>query len=288
MKPIFPLLLLGLASCQTKVQLSDSWNTLPVLDRVEVEYRGSLLASPGEGMRVHGHGFESLPNEEDPGMVHEWSIKFGFVETSAEAVARLFQDDVRDGAAGFGGARIVPHEAMQQTIASLIESGDGVMISDPRLLVLGKTRASVVVSNQTAFIRNFNFELTDQAILVDPEVGVFSDGLLADVIPGELTEDGDALLQFHVVASELVEMKEVESSYPYRGQSITLQVPVFTRQDVSGTLRIGPDEAAILPALVGRDGKRLLVIVRMDPTDRGPVNLTEMQKQMPKLESSDS
>lgn len=279
----FPLL--AAVSCQSQAQLSDSWGSLPVLDRVEVEYHGALLASANKGLKVDGGMFESQPEIDEPGLVREWNIKFGLIETSSEAVARLFGLEDSDVGSDGIGARIVSNVQMQETISALVDAGDGVLINDPNLLVLGRTRANLVIANQTAFIDHYEFEMTERAILVDPEIDVFADGLLVDVIPQAAGPDGEARLDFRVVCSELVEMQEIESAYPYRGQAITLQVPVFMRQDLSGTLQLAADEAAILPAMLGRDGKRLLVLVQLAPTDREPIDLQQMRERMEQIES---
>lgn len=272
----FPLL--AAVSCQTQTQLSDSWGSLPVLDRVEVAYHGALLANADQGLSQHTLSGNVQPEDDDPGLVHEWNIKMGFIETSSEAVARLFgeQDDTSELSRG---ARVIPHELMKQTLAALVDSGDGVMISDPSMRVLGKTRATMSILNQTAFVDHFNFEVAENAVLVDPEVEVFADGLMVDVIPQDLDKEGKAQLQFHIACSELVEMHELKSAYPYRGQAVTLQVPLFMRQDLSGTIRMGPDEAVALPVMLGENGRRLLIFIRLDRMEGEPVDLTaERQK----------
>lgn len=262
MKHTLALCLLAATACQsTSPQLSDSWGALPILDRMEVEYHGSLRANSSRAMKI-----EEFSNEgfEDAGDRGSWTIRVGVVETSAQAVHKLFGDGVLD-EDGNSTAGLVSHEAMQSTIAELIDSGDGVMFSEPKMLVYEGTRASMTVANQTAFIDHFDFEPTPSSILMDPEIGVFLDGFLIDMIPHGLDDAGDARLEFKMTWSVLVEMQEVESDYPLGGQSVTIQVPVFMRQDVAGQIAMGPEEAVILPVLYGQDNQRLLVIVRVDP-----------------------
>jgi hypothetical protein len=193
-----------------------------------------------------------------------WSIKVGVIETTASAVHKLLGEGVLGGNGSLS-AGVVSNDEMQSTIAQLIESGDGVMFSEPKMMVYEGTRASMSVANQTAFIDHFDFEAGPSSFLMDPEVGVFLDGYLMDMIPQGLDEAGDASLQFKITWSVLVEMQEIESDYPLRGTSITIQVPVFMRQDISGQLAMGPDEAVVLPVLYGKDDQRWLVVVRVDP-----------------------
>jgi hypothetical protein len=262
MKRSFALLLLAATACQsTTPELSDSWGALPIHDRIEVEYHGSLRANPSASMKIEEFTNELIGADDERG---SWSIKVGVIETTASAVHKLLGEGVLGGNGNLS-AVVVSNDEMQSTIAQLIESGDGSMLSEPQMMVYEGTRASMTIANQTAFIDHFDFEAGPDSFLMGPEVGVFLDGFMMDMIPHGLDEAGDASLQFKITWSVLVEMQEVESDYPLGGASITIQVPVFMRQDVSGQLAMGPEEAVVLPVLYGKGDQRLLVIVRVDP-----------------------
>ena len=264
MKRLLLIPLLAATACQsTTPQLSDNWGALPILDRVEVEYRGSVRVSADDAMKIPD--FEATAVE-DVESARAWQVRAGFVELSSQAVARLVGNSVMTEGQKWG-AGIVSLEEMQQTISSLIESGDGVMISDPSMVVHEGTRATVTIANQTAFVDHFDFEPTPESILMDPEVGAFLDGLLLDVRPLGIDDKGRARVEVGVTWSELIEMQEVETDYPLDGLSVTMQVPVFMRQDLNGLVGMGPDQAVVLPVLYGDQGKRMLVILRVDVVD---------------------
>ena len=256
--------LLAATACQsTTPQLSDDWGALPILDRVEIEYRGSLRVSADDAMKIPD--FEQ-PFVEDLESAPAWQVRAGFIQLSSTAVARLVGNSLMTEGQKWG-AGIVDLKQMQQTVGSLIDAGDGVMISDPDMLVAEGTRATLTIANQTAFIDYFDFQPTPGAILMDPEIGVFMDGLLLDVSPLGIGEDGRAQIEVGVTLSELFEMQEIESEYPVDGQSITLQVPVFMRQDLHGRVSMGPEQAVVLPVLYGDGDRRMLVILRVDLVD---------------------
>lgn len=266
MKRLLILPLLALTACQsTTSQLSDDWGALPILDRVEVEYRGSVRVASSDGMTIpetlnDGVTVEDLENAES------WQVRAGFVELSREAVARLIGDSLMTEGHTWG-AGTVSLEQMQETIRDLIDSGDGVLVSDPHMVVHEGTHAALTIANQTAFIDHFDFEPSPESILMDPEIGVFLDGILLDVCPLGVDENGRALVEVKVTWSELIEMHEIETDYPLNAQSITMQVPLFMRQDLNGLVSMGPDQAVVLPVLYGDDGQRMLVILRVDLVD---------------------
>lgn len=269
MKRLLLLPLLAATACQsTTPQLSDGWGALPILDRVEFEYRGSVRVSADDAMKIPD--FEATAVE-DVENAQAWQVRAGFFELSNVAVARLIGNSLMTEGGTWGGG-LVDLGEMQRTMGSLIDSGDGEVVSDPAMIVYEGTRATVTIANQTAFVDHFEFEPTPGSILMDPEVGVFLDGLLLDVRPLGVDENNMARVEVHVTWSELIDMKEVESDYPLRGQSITMQVPVFMRQDLSGVVGMGPDQAVVMPVLYGDDGKRLLVILRVDMVDETTVN----------------
>lgn len=268
MKRLLLIPLLAATACQSTTQTTESWNPLPVLDRIEVEYRGSLRVSADDGMKIPEFDSFDVESADAP---DTWQISVGVLETNAVVVRSLIGESVMTEGNSWG-AGVVPLAALQESLGEVLATGAGTELSSPKLLVFTGQRATMTIANQTAFIDHFDFEPTPHSVLMDPEIGVFMDGFLMDVVPHGEDEDGHAQLEFRLTLAELVQMKEIESDYPLQGQSITIQVPVFMRQDLSGQLAMKPDQAVVLPVLYGDGLRRLLVVVRIEKVEgvQGP------------------
>jgi hypothetical protein len=257
MKRSLALLLLAATACQSAApDLSDSWGALPVLDRVEIEYRGSLRTTGDAGLKIPEFEYVDVSEGTTP---PAWMIQVGVFETTTQGVHRLIGDSAMTENNQLSGG-VVSLEEMQRTLGAMVDAGDSTLVNEPRLVVYEGSRASMTVANQTAFIDHFDFEPTPSSILMDPEIGVFMSGLLIDMVPQGRNADGKLELEFHLTLSELIEMNEVESSYPL-GVSFTMQVPVFMRQDLRGLLTMSEDQAVVLPVLYGEGNQRLLIVV---------------------------
>lgn len=258
MKRFFALLLLAATACQsTAPQLSDSWGALPVLDRVEIEYRGSLRCSNDAGLKIPEFEYVDVKEGKTP---PAWMIQVGVFDTSQQGVHRLIGNSAMTANNQLSGG-VVALEEMQRTLGAMVDAGDATLVNEPRLVVFEGSRASMTVANQTAFVDHFDLERTSSASLMDPEIGVFMSGLLIDMVPQGRNGDGKLELEFRLTLSELLEMNEVESRAPISGSSLTLQVPVFMRQDLNGLLTLADDEAIVLPVLYGEGNQRLLIVV---------------------------
>jgi hypothetical protein len=258
MKRSFALLLLAATACQsTTPELSDSWGALPVLDRVEIEYRGSLRTTGDAGLKIPEFEYVDVSAGTTP---PAWMIQVSVFDTSQQGVHRLIGESAMTENNQLSGG-VVSLEEMQRTLGAMVDAGDAALINEPRLVVFEGSRASMTVANQTAFIDHFDFERTPTSILMDPEIGVFMSGLLIDMVPQGRNDDGKLELEFHLTLSELIEMNEVESSYPLGGGSLTIQVPVFMRQDLNGLLTMSKDQAVVLPVLYAEGNRRLLIVV---------------------------
>jgi hypothetical protein len=258
MKRSFALLLLAATACQsTTPELSDSWGALPVLDRVEIEYRGSLRTTGDAGLKIPEFEYVDVSAGTTP---PAWMIQVSVFDTSQQGVHRLIGESAMTENNQLSGG-VVSLEEMKRTLGAMVDAGDAALINEPRLVVFEGSRASMTVANQTAFIDHFDFERTPTSILMDPEIGVFMSGLLIDMVPQGRNDDGKLELEFHLTLSELIEMNEVESSYPFGGAPLTIQVPVFMRQDLNGLLTMSEDQAVVLPVLYAEGNRRLLIVV---------------------------
>ena len=257
MKRSLSLLLLAATACQTTApELSDSWGALPVLDRVEIEYRGSVRTTGDAGLKIPEFEYIDVSERTTP---PAWMIQVGVFETTQQGVHRLIGESAMTENNQLSGG-VVSLEQMQRTLGAMVDANDATLVNEPRLVVYEGTRASMTVANQTAFIDHFNFERTPSAALMDPEIGVFMSGLLIDMVPQGRNADGKLELDFRLTLSELIEMNEVESSYPL-GVAFTIQVPVFMRQDLNGLLTMSEDQAVVLPVLYCEGDQRLLIVV---------------------------
>ena len=224
--------------------------------------------SADDGMKIPEFDSVSIDDENAP---DTWQIRVGVLETQAPVVHSLIGESVMAEGDSWG-AGVVPLAALQASLGEVLSTGAGVEISSPKLLVFTGQRATMTIANQMAFIDHFEFEPSPLSVLMDPEIGVFMDGFLMDVVPHGEDEQGRAQLEFRLTLAELVEMQEIESDYPLQGQSITMQVPVFMRQDLSGQLAMKADQAVVLPVLYGDDLRRILVVVQIEKVEgvQGP------------------
>lgn len=266
--------LLALASCQTQTELSDQWNALPIVDRIEVEYRGSLYSGASHDVEIPE--FEAVEiDENEPTPV--WMIESAVLSMDEVAAARLLGDaSVPQG--DHLSAAIVDREVLAQTLDALRESGDGVQLSGPKLSVYETQRATLLIANQKSFIGHFEIERSPDAMLLDPVIGVFVDGLLVDVMVQGLGDSDQARLDFRLTMANLQKMEEVEAKAPVGGQKLTIQVPVFLRQDVTGQWRVNEDQAVVLPVLLGEDGQRLVVSLALKKSEQVALSPAERRE----------
>jgi len=251
--------LLGLASCQQNEPLADTWGALPILDRVEVEYFGTLNTQAADGLEIPEFDALNLSDEELRN-TPQWMVQTRMISLKERAVARLLGgSSMLEGDALSGG--VVDAQLAEEVIDALIEAGDGTEVNAPRVLVMEGQRGTLTILNQVAYVEHFNFARTPTSLIGDPEIEVFGSGILLDVRPLGYDENELGLLSFSLTWSELLEMSEVEGSFPYGASPVTIQVPVYARQDLKGQLRSDTGQAVLLPVLYGADEQCVLIVV---------------------------
>jgi hypothetical protein len=243
------LLLLG--ACQSGAKLSDEWQSLKVDQHFEVDYQSKILAGGDWPENQLDESLNDVPSELES--LGSWAIRPIILKLSREAAVRLLPEAL-DGQAGQMSSEIVAH-----TLKTMVSVGDAVVLWSPRLAVYDRTRASLAIQNQKAFIQSFGLQQTSDAFLADPEVGVFRDGFKMIVGPSSLGSSGTGTLSFEIEWSELLTMKEVQSRYPNSADPMTMQVPVYAMQHISGSFDMANGRASYMPAITTSDGQIVLI-----------------------------
>jgi hypothetical protein len=291
---LYPLSLLLLGACQSSANLSDDWQALPVDRHFDVDYQGGILAGkrPAElSLASELHPYRGVATSTgagpldagetggvDPARV--WTIHPYIVKLSQTA-ARRWLPGALDGLAGY-----LPRGEFETSLATLVEAGDAQIFSGSNMTAFEQRRVRLMILSQQAFIHSFELERNSELLIADPNVEVFNGGIVFDITPSSLSkladgglspvESGDAgpaevQLDFSFDLNELLAMEEIRSSFPSFTSALTMQVPVFVTQSLSGSFALQADQTVHLPAIHTADDHVLLIFVDAQYSGRQPI-----------------
>jgi hypothetical protein len=263
-----------LSACQSSPNLSDSWSTVEIGDRFEVSYSGELRAQPSARMggMPPADGLQS--GILDAGMAkppQQWVVHLELVQMSRAAVDKLLPGAFPPGGPIEGGR--LNRTEFQHAFDAMIEAKDAVNLSSPTVLCNGGEHAWVTMLQQNAFINGFEYKRALGALIADPEVGVFHSGLAVGLLPSQSAFANKALLKFDLTLTDLLEMDTITAEFPRETAPLSLQVPVFSEQTLSGEVHLAADEAAFLPYFYTTDDQLMMIFITAE-------SVGEVQKQL--------
>lgn len=248
------LLLLALGACQSTPDLLEV-GQFQTVELFSVEYRGWLRADAVGLVR----------DPEVPSAMDETNADLRQVQLRTR-ILTLDPRVARHLAPAQGGA-VLDGPVAQALLDRLLDEGTATEFASPVLVVADGQIADLMVINQVAYLSGFDLLAAPGGLMVDPSVGVCSEGSRLQVQP-ELLANGAVRLDF---AFEMVELlRQAEVGLDSEGSSllnaeVTMQVPVFAHQSWSAQADFGVEQGLVLPAihLAGAD-HALLVVVFLD------------------------
>ncbi len=149
-------------------------------------------------------------------------------------------------------------------IETRLVGAKGDVLMAPRITVYARRRANVTVINQTAYVENFEIELSGDDYLVDPIVGMLQSGVVLEVC---VAADGDAaVLSYRARVSELLRPIPTRNLVISTREPVTVQLPKRTSSEVAGVRRVTPGSWTRL-AVLGSDEGAVALHVRVVPAD---------------------
>lgn len=270
---------LFLGSCQSGPQLSDTWSALEFHSPFEVEYSGELRAHPlsdGDGSGP----FQAVKGEQAGGILdagmskppQQFVIRAWLYQMSDPAVQRLLPNALPGGSPNLRGGKI-NREKFDLTLEAMTEAGDGQNVSTPSIICNEAEQAWVTLVQQTAYLEGFTYKRAPNTVIADPEVGVFHSGIALGAIPAHSALAGEASIEFNLTMSDLLDMETVTAEFPRNTAPLSMQVPVFSQQNLRGQVNLAPDEVAFLPYFYTTDGQRLMIFLSIEAIGEGQEQL---------------
>lgn len=150
---------------------------------------------------------------------------------------------------------VVDRKALDARVVELKTKGFGESITSPTLQVYNTQRANVRVTSQTAYIKDYEVEVVENATIADPIIGTISDGIVFDVRPVIDPDTREINVDVRVELSTLTRpIREFEAKVA--GQPVTIQLPEVNYS------RFGSSEVVIRPGEAGFMISGLKQIVR--------------------------
>lgn len=134
----------------------------------------------------------------------------------------------------------------------------------PILTVEPLNIVTVSVINQTAYVRDFEFEVAKDTVIADPIVDVIQDGILLQTAVSRL-ENGLLGVSLDAHVAELRRpIETVETTLPGTDHPVTIQLPSLQSTQVEAAVELAADHIVVM-ALPPLTGKRMLFVVRVKP-----------------------
>lgn len=119
------------------------------------------------------------------------------------------------------------------------------IVNAPSLLVHDSQRANLSVLNQVSYVRDFEVEVSQAAVIADPVIDVIQDGVILDVLPIVSADRRFVTLEIRPTVATLDRpIDEFQTSLGV-GNPVTLQLPALRLQRVRTTVTI-PDGGILL------------------------------------------
>jgi type II secretory pathway component GspD/PulD (secretin) len=124
-------------------------------------------------------------------------------------------------------------------------------LTAPKLTLFNTQRAHVILSNQLAYVRDYDIELATGVGIPDPQVDLIQDGVVLDVRPIVSADRRFITLDLRPTVARLIPSPSLQSpmnpsiSTPVGAVSVTIETPVLRIERVRTTVTI-PDRGTIL------------------------------------------
>jgi len=118
-------------------------------------------------------------------------------------------------------------------------------LTAPRLLVSNNERASISVINEVTYVKDFDVEIAQAAVIADPIMDIVRDGVILDVKPVVSADRKFVTLELRPTVSQLDRPIPTFATTLGTGPPVAIEVPTLQVQRVRTTVTM-PDNATLL------------------------------------------
>ncbi|MCA9320975.1 MAG: hypothetical protein KDB53_09585, partial [Planctomycetes bacterium] len=118
-------------------------------------------------------------------------------------------------------------------------------VTAPRLLVYNTQRAHLMVLNEVSYVKDFDVEIAQAAVIADPIIDKIREGVILDVRPIVSHDRRYVTLELRPTVATLVRPIRNFTTQLGVGSAVTLQLPELQKQAVNTTVVV-PDGGTLL------------------------------------------
>ena len=126
---------------------------------------------------------------------------------------------------------VLDNESVAAVAAAARQAEGADILSAPSVLCLNGHRADISVMNQLSYVKDFDVEVAEGRVIVDPVVAVIQEGLVLDVTPVFDPVTCELTIQTHLQVAELVRpIRDFTTTVAGLDQEVTIQLPELNLQ----------------------------------------------------------
>ncbi|HEX6811666.1 MAG TPA: hypothetical protein VF384_08600 [Planctomycetota bacterium] len=235
-----------IAACQSAPA---RFHPLPLEERFPVSYEGRIAPLADADRKSVAEPAVALPVPGASVVFRSTIVELPLAEARALAPELLAPVPTSSGLQMQGGH--VDAAFLRSTLRRLANSG--CLRAEPFTIARIGTSSTISLCAQTAYVSAFKIAGTLWSKVMDPEVEVFQYGTTLTFTP---QRDGDAL----TVSIDWLKSDPVRPITLARTDSVALQVPVFTRERLSASTRLGEHDALVVGVLQGREPDTVMML----------------------------
>ena len=135
---------------------------------------------------------------------------------------------------------------LQMVLRAVSKSERVELVTAPRLLVFNTARSNVTVTNQVAYVQDYDVEIAQAASIADPIISVVQDGVILDVRPVVSADRRFITLELRPTVATLQRpIDTLVTSLGVSGNSVVIQLPEIDISRVRTSVPM-PDGGTVL------------------------------------------
>ncbi|MEX1025635.1 MAG: hypothetical protein WD226_11225 [Planctomycetota bacterium] len=225
------------------------------LEDIGVDFRG--LGTPGLGTNAFFNDFgdttaqQTLGNEIGQGtdLGAFYDNGNGDLRARAENLFDQFlgDEDVLTGTGGLSFQWTYLNDLQLQMVLRAVSKSERVeLVTAPRLLVFNTARSNVTVTNQVAYVQDYDVEIAQAASIADPIISVVQDGVILDVRPVVSADRRFITLELRPTVATLQRpIATLVTSLGVSGNPVVIQLPEIDISRVRTSVPM-PDGGTVL------------------------------------------
>lgn len=159
---------------------------------------------------------------------------------------------------------LAPGKATTSFVAELLEREGVTTVVDQKVLVQPLHVAHMATINQTAYVRDYEVEVTADAVIADPIVDVIQDGIVVQAAVSPL-ENGKLGVSLDATVTDLERpIPKIDTILPGTKHEVTIQLPSLQSTQLEAAVELEADHIVIMapPPLRGR---RIVFLITVRP-----------------------